>query len=60
MRISGLGGLQGDKREGQTGMKVGAGREETVPSCTGTAESQRLIGFWGTLADILVQPHLWV
>lgn len=47
MRTSGPGGLQGDTRGGQLGMKVEAGREETVPSCMGTVESQGLLGFWG-------------
>lgn len=47
MRTSGPGGLQGDTWGGQMGMKVETGREETVPSCMGTAESQGLLGFWG-------------
>lgn len=35
------------------GMKVEAGREETLPSCMGTAESQGLLGFWGRFGRYL-------
>lgn len=46
-RTSGPGGLQGDTSGDQTGVKVEAGGEETVPSCMRTAKSQGLLGFWG-------------